>query len=434
MPRVGSTIGKYRIDRLLAEGGFATVYRARDTITGIPVALKIPHPGLVKKETLEAFRKEVRLTAQLDHPNILPIKDAGVIDGLFYVASPLGRETLADRLSRRLAARTMVDLAVQMLEAVAYAHRKRIMHCDIKPENFILFPENRVRLADFGVAKVALRTLTASGSGTIGYVAPEQAMGKPSFRSDVFSLGLVLYRMFSGHLPEWPYRWPFPGYDRIRRSLHPDLVKLLQRALEVDSAKRFATADAMLRAFMRVRTRAIRRPLGRRRGKKAAAVARWRTVRWREFSRQYGSVLDAREVCASCMGPMAEVMQSCPWCGAKRPARKQPTGFPRRCPRCKRGVKSDWRFCPWCYGKAINPDSYQRYADRRYVARCRNASCSGKHLMRFVRYCPWCRRKVTQKWSLDASSGRCPRCGWGVLREYWDYCPWCAKSLRDGRR
>jgi serine/threonine protein kinase len=97
-----------------------------------------------------------------------------------------------------------------MIEAVAYAHRQRIIHCDIKPENFILFPDNRLRLTDFGIARVAQNTVAGSGSGTVGYMAPEQAMGKPSMRSDVFSLGLVIYRMLTGQLPEWPFEWPPP--------------------------------------------------------------------------------------------------------------------------------------------------------------------------------------------------------------------------------
>ena len=166
--RVRQRLGKYRIDRRLAEGGFATVYKAYDTISGIPVALKVPHPALVTRETLEVFRKEVRLTAGLDHSNILPVKDAGFIDGRFVIAYPLGDETLGDRLGRRMSVRTMIGLAEQMLEAVAFAHRRRILHGDLKPENFILFPGNHLRLADFGIAKVAHRTLEASGSGTVG--------------------------------------------------------------------------------------------------------------------------------------------------------------------------------------------------------------------------------------------------------------------------
>jgi serine/threonine protein kinase len=185
--RVRQRLGKYRIDRRLADGGFATVFKAYDTIAGVSVALKVPNGTSPTKEALDDFRKEVRVTAKLDHPNILPVKDAGFIDGVFVIACPLGERSLADRLQHRMSSRTIVELAEQMLAAVAFAHGKRVMHCDIKPENFILFSENRLRLADFGIAKTALRTIQASGSGTVGYVAPEQAMGRPSLRSDVFS-------------------------------------------------------------------------------------------------------------------------------------------------------------------------------------------------------------------------------------------------------
>jgi RNA polymerase subunit RPABC4/transcription elongation factor Spt4 len=432
MVRVRQHLGKYRIERRLAEGGFATVYRAQDTIAGVPVALKVPHPSLVNKETLEAFRKEVRLTAHLDHPNILPVKDAGFIEGTFFIAYPLGDSTLADRLKNRLSTRTMVRFVDQMLEAVAFAHRRRIMHCDIKPENFILFPENRLRLADFGIAKVAQRTLRASGSGTVGYLAPEQAMGKPSFRSDVFSLGLVIYRMLSGQLPEWPFSWPLPGYERLRKNVHPDVIGFLRRATAVDHRKRFKDAAQMQAAFRKLRPRALRSTPSRqrRRKKNRTTVRDWRTIRLRGFLQLYRGPLAVHSSCHRCDGPVAEAMQFCPWCGSKRRVKADETRFRANCPRCKRGIKTDWRFCPWCYGPAINPDSSYRYADARYVARCANPSCKDKVLMPFMRYCPWCGRKIRKAWKISGAKDRCEKCGWGIVPEYWDFCPWCGKNLR----
>ena len=429
--RVRQRLGKYRIDRRLTEGGFATVYKAYDTIAGIPVALKLPHPGLVTKDTLETFRKEVRLTAGLDHPNILPVKDAGVIDDRFVIAYPLGKETLGDRLGRRMSGRTMISLAEQMLEAVAFAHRKRILHGDLKPENFILFPGDHLRLADFGIAKVARRTLEASGSGTVGYLAPEQAMGKPSLRSDVFSLGLILYRMFSGYLPEWPFPWPPPGFDRVRKCLHADLVALLRRSLELDHRKRFADATRMVTAFRRLKPRALRgTPTRRRRTKSGKKLADWKTLRTRDFLKEYRSALEVRGTCGRCRGPVSETMQFCPWCGSRRRVTVEENRFRRRCPRCKRGMKTDWRFCPWCYGPAVNPDATPRHSDVRYAGRCANIRCEGKDLMPFMRYCPWCRRKVQRVWKIEGTKDRCSRCGWGVLRDYWDHCPWCGRSVR----
>jgi serine/threonine protein kinase len=146
-----------------------------------------------------------------------------------------------------------------MLDAVAYAHRSHIVHCDIKPENLILFPNNRLRLTDFGIAKIAHRTLRGSGTGTVGYMAPEQAMGKPSSRSDVFSVGLVMYRMLAGQWPEWPYEWPLPGYQRLRGKVHPDLIAFLRKAIELQPRKRFKDGDEMLRAYNRIRRKVYRK-------------------------------------------------------------------------------------------------------------------------------------------------------------------------------
>lgn len=249
---------KFRIEGRLSESGFATVYQALDTIEGVRVALKIPHSGMLNEAVLQDFRNEVRLTAKLDHPHILPLKYATFIDGRFVIITPLGERTLADRLRSRMSLPTALNFAEQMLEAVAHAHRHRIMHCDIKPENMILFPNNRLRLTDFGIAKVALRTVRSSGSGTLGHMAPEQAMGKPSFRSDVFSLGLIIYRMLAGEWPEWPYHWPPPGYRRLRGRVHPDFIAFLRKSLEVAPHKRYCDADQMLVAFRRVKARTRR--------------------------------------------------------------------------------------------------------------------------------------------------------------------------------
>jgi len=262
-------LGKYRIQRRLATGGFAEVYSAFDTVEGIDVAVKIPHEHLLSRGVLNDFRKEARLTAPLDHPNILPIKTADELGGQFAIVTRLGVETLSDRLTRRLGVSTILDFSEQLLSALAFAHRKRIIHCDLKPENLILFPDNQLRLADFGIAKVARKTVSTSGAGTIGYMAPEQAMGKPSMRSDVFSAGLLIYRMASGQLPRWPFRWPMEGHERLERTLQPGLIRILKRALQVDEQKRFPSAVQMLEAFQRVpRSRPLRRngntPTGKR--------------------------------------------------------------------------------------------------------------------------------------------------------------------------
>lgn len=255
--RARQRLGKYRIEKRISNGGFAVVYRAMDTIEGIRVALKIPHAEIITDEVLDDFRQEVRLAVRLEHPHILSLKNASFIDGQFVIAFPLGEKTLAERLQHRMSITTALDYSEQMIEATACAHHQRIIHCDIKPENLILFPGNRLKLTDFGIAKVAQKTVRGSGTGTVGYMAPEQAMGKPSLRSDVFSLGLIMYRMFSGIWPEYPFEWPPANYSRLRGRLHPEMIALIRKAIDPVPRKRFRDAEQMLKAFRPAKARAL---------------------------------------------------------------------------------------------------------------------------------------------------------------------------------
>lgn len=261
-------LGKYRIEKRLSEGGFATVYQAFDTIEGQRVALKIPHSQQIDEGMLKEFRHEVRLAARLDHPNILPLKDASIIDDYFVISLPLGERTLSDRLQKRISLKTALELTDQMLDALSYAHQQKIIHCDVKPENMVLFEGNRLRLADFGIAKVALKTVKGAGTGTIGYMAPEQAMGKPSPRSDVFSVGLIVYRMFSGEWPEWPFTWPPLGIKKLRTRVHPDFVSFLKKAIDPNPRHRFRDCVHMRNAFLRIKPKVLNHA-DRRRSKSA---------------------------------------------------------------------------------------------------------------------------------------------------------------------
>lgn len=256
--RRGSRFGKYRIEKRLGDGAFATVYQAFDTLEGLRVALKVPHAEALDPETEADVLHEIRLAAKLRHPRLLPLKAADRIEGRLVLIYPLGEQTLEERLKRRLGFAKALGYFEALLEGVAAVHEQRVIHCDIKPDNLI-FVEGELLLADFGIAKVATRrTIRASGSGTVGYCAPEQAMGKPSFRSDVFSTGLVGYRMMAGELPEWPFGWPPPGIKRLRTHASKELVELLRRSIEPDPRKRFASGPTMLRAFERIRAKAHR--------------------------------------------------------------------------------------------------------------------------------------------------------------------------------
>jgi serine/threonine-protein kinase len=425
MLRVRQKIGKYRILGRIASGPLADVYRAYDSIHKERVALKIPRFGddIDEKEILH----EVQVAIKLKHPNILPVLNASYIDDSFEIATELGNESLADRIERRMSTTGALDLAGQGLAALAHAHEHKIIHCDIKPENFILFPGNHLKLADFGFAKISLRTLKASGSGTIDYIAPEQAMGRPKFQSDVFSMGLVLYRLFSGKLPEWPFDWPLIGHDRLQARVRPEFVDMLKKAIQLDPAKRYRDATQMLAAFDRASSQARRQKRARSRNGSRSGSS-WRALQWRQFQRKYRKVLDTRHHCRRCEGPVAESMQACPWCGFDNPTRGSESTMPSSCPRCERGVKKNWDYCAWCYGPGFVEETSRHYPDKRYSARCTNQRCRGQ-LMPFMRYCPWCRNKVRRPWKLPGSKHSCKACKCGVAKEFWNYCAWCREPV-----
>jgi len=426
MLRARQKIGKYRILGRIASGPLADVYRAFDSIHKTRVALKIPKSGDHTGE--DEFLHEVQVATKLKHPNILSVINASYIDDHFVIAMELGEESLADRIERRISNARALDLAGQALASLAYAHENKIIHCDIKPENFILFPGNRLKLADFGFAKLSLRTLKASGSGTIDYIAPEQAMGRPKFQSDVFSIGLVLYRLFSGKLPEWPFDWPMAGHDKLVNRVRPELALMLKKAIQLDPAKRYRNAIQMFADFERLQGHARRQ-----KKPKARAAARngsaWRQVQWREFQRQFRKELDTSHHCRSCEGPVAESMQACPWCGFDNPTRGSESKLPSSCPRCERGVKNDWDYCAWCYGSGFVEETKRHYPDKRYSARCSNTRCRSP-LMPFMLYCPWCRTKVRRAWKLPGSKHTCKACKWGLAKEFWNYCAWCREPVR----
>jgi serine/threonine-protein kinase len=421
--RVRQKLGKYRILGRIASGPLADVYRAADTIHRTRVALKIPKTD--RNSSQEDFLREVQIATRLNHPNILPIQDASFIDKDFVIAMELGVESLADRIERRMSTARALEIAEQALAGLSHAHEKKIIHCDIKPENFILFPGDVVKLADFGFAKISLRTLKASGSGTIDYIAPEQAMGRPKFQSDVFSIGLVLYRLFSGKLPEWPFKWPMVGSDRLQSRVSPEFVAMLRKAIELDPADRYRSAVEMYSDFRKIKRRQNRTGktvASRKKSQKSGGA--WRRLQWREFQQQYRSELDTRHQCRRCEGPVAESMHACPWCGTSHPTRGCETSLPAVCPRCERGVKTDWHYCAWCYGPGFEVETSRRYPDKRYTARCENSKCR-EPIFPFSRYCPWCRSKVKKGWKISTSRHKCSSCSWGVVTEYWNFCAWC---------
>ncbi|HEX5387668.1 MAG TPA: protein kinase, partial [Gemmatimonadales bacterium] len=202
---------RYRLDREVGAGGMATVYLAEDIRHDRRVALKVLRPELAAVIGAERFLAEIKLTANLQHPHILPLFDSGEADGyLFYVMPFIEGESLRDRLRRehQLPIDVAVRITTEVASALDYAHRHGIVHRDIKPEN-ILLHDGTALVADFGIALAASKaggtrmTETGMSLGTPHYMSPEQAMGEREItaRSDVYALGAVLYEMLTGEPP-----------------------------------------------------------------------------------------------------------------------------------------------------------------------------------------------------------------------------------------
>ena len=200
---------RYEILERIGGGGMADVYKAHDKILDRVVAVKILHAQLAgDKEFLEKFQMEAQGAARLSHPNIVNIYDVGVEDGMHYIVMEyVDGETLKDKITREghLSIPESLKIAKEIAEALSHAHKNNLVHCDVKPHNILVMQDGRVKVADFGIARaVTSTTMTYNGNvvGSVHYFSPEQAKGtKITPKSDVYSLGVVLYEMLTGHLP-----------------------------------------------------------------------------------------------------------------------------------------------------------------------------------------------------------------------------------------
>ncbi|HKB81344.1 MAG TPA: serine/threonine-protein kinase, partial [Thermoanaerobaculia bacterium] len=207
-------LGPYRITGRIGEGGMGAVYRAEDTRLGRAVAIKVlTAVTLSDTERLQRFEQEARATGMLNHPNLLTIYDVGSTEGTpFLVSELLEGETLRDRIDHgAVPPRKAIDIALQLAHGLTAAHEKGIVHRDLKPDNIYITKEGRVKILDFGIAKLTPTgandgptfpmTATEPGIvlGTVGYMSPEQVRGEPvDRRSDIFAFGAIVYEMLAG--------------------------------------------------------------------------------------------------------------------------------------------------------------------------------------------------------------------------------------------
>jgi eukaryotic-like serine/threonine-protein kinase len=254
--------GRYRIVRKLGAGGMANVYLAEDQELGRRVAIKILNDRHANDDQfVERFRREAKNAAALSHPNIVSIYDRGEAEGTYYIAM----EYLDGRSLKELIVghgpapvNVAVEYARQILAALRFAHRHGIVHRDIKPHNVLVDGEGRVKVTDFGIARAGASQMTEAGSivGTAQYLSPEQARGGVvDQRSDLYSLGVVLYELLTGEPPfegDTPVEIAMKHLSAVpeppsarRPDLPPDLDKVVMRALAKDPADRYQSADEM---------------------------------------------------------------------------------------------------------------------------------------------------------------------------------------------
>jgi serine/threonine-protein kinase len=258
--------GRYRIIRRIGSGGMADVYEAEDTQLGRRIALKLLHRRFAEDaEFVERFRREASSAAGLNHPNVVQVFDRGQWDGTYYIAMELLEGRNLKQIVREhgaLEPALAVDIVLQILKAARFAHRRGIVHRDIKPHNVIVDDEGRAKVTDFGIARAGASDMTETGSimGTAQYLSPEQAQGQPvDARSDLYSIGIVLYELLTATVPfdadsavtialKHVSEPPIPASQR-NPAVPPALDAVVLRSLQKETADRYQDADQFIAAL-----------------------------------------------------------------------------------------------------------------------------------------------------------------------------------------
>jgi serine/threonine-protein kinase len=257
--------GRYRLDSKLGSGGMSTVYLAQDETLERWVAVKVLHREISDQPGhLERFRREARAVAQVSHPNVVAVIDAGEDGGYPYIVFEyVEGETLKQRIERlgRLSLDESTAYAIEVGRGLAAAHGRRMIHRDVKPQNVLIDAEGRAKVTDFGIARgLDTKGLTATGRvlGTTDYVSPEQAMGQGTdARSDIYSLGVVLFESLTGDVPFYAetqvgvamkhVNEPMPDVQRQRPDVSAALSAVVEKSTAKDPDQRYPNMAAMLR-------------------------------------------------------------------------------------------------------------------------------------------------------------------------------------------
>jgi serine/threonine-protein kinase len=257
--------GRYRLESKLGSGGMSTVYLTTDETLQRRVAVKVLHAEISDQpDQIERFRREARAVAKLSHPNVVAVIDAGQDRGHPYIVFEyIEGETLKQRIDRlgRLPLDESAAYAIEVGRGLATAHARNMVHRDVKPQNVLIDPEGRAKVTDFGIARsLESKGLTATGRvlGTTDYVAPEQAMGQSiDARSDVYSLGVLLYEMLTGEVPFHAetqvgvamkhVNEPLPDVESRRPEISAALAAVVETATAKDPDNRYTRMATMLR-------------------------------------------------------------------------------------------------------------------------------------------------------------------------------------------